>query len=118
MATKPDASVLEVVQTRDLRASLLALADRLAEDVDDKTSQTKQCPKCKGEVSFRPTGSQLASVVKELRAVLDQIESLPKVDGSQVDDLAAQRAARRAAEVPDAPAVGEQRGARGRRSRK
>lgn len=81
------------VAAGDLRASLEAIRDELA-----------------GELP-RAEGSQKASVAKELRAVLSQLDSLPVVEGSKLDDLAQRRAQRRGTKVPDSPTKGVKRGA-------
>lgn len=55
-------------------------------------------------------GTALASVAKQLRDTLREIEGLvPPEEVSAVDEIAARRSARRAADLPDATAVGDNR---------
>jgi uncharacterized protein YoaH (UPF0181 family) len=62
----------------DKRDALEAIRDRLAAEL------------------IRSKGQAAAAVAKELRATIDAIEALPGGEVSKVDDLAAQRAKRRA----------------------
>lgn len=68
-----------VIASGDHRRALEALRDKLAEELDSST------------------GRDAATIAKELRAVLDMLSKLPATaEVSQVDQLAARRAARRA----------------------
>lgn len=70
----------DVVASGDRRKSLEAIRDHLATNLVDAE------------------GREIASIAKELRAVMAEIYSLPGArEGSASDDLAAKRAARRAA---------------------
>jgi hypothetical protein len=71
--------LIKVVQSGDRRQSLEAIRDRLASELDEAE------------------GRDVAPIAKELRNVIDTIEALPGArEGSKSDDLAAQRAKRRA----------------------
>lgn len=71
--------VEQVVAEGDLRASLEALRDRLAQAVDV----------CEPR--------ELAGLAKQLGEVLKALASMPGVEKSELDDLASRRSARRAA---------------------
>lgn len=75
----------EVVAEGDLRASLEALRDTLAAEIEAGTA----CVKCGGSVS-----SPTASLAKQLADVLVGLEALPRREASAVDQLAKRRAAR------------------------
>jgi len=65
-----------VVAAGDIRASLEALRDRLAAEIEEAD------------------GKELAPLAKQLSDVLHRIESLPRKEASRVDDLARRRADR------------------------
>lgn len=72
-------SLPQVVATGDRKKSLEAIRDHLALNLADAE------------------GREIASIAKELRAVMAELYSLPgEREGSKSDDLAARRAARRA----------------------
>ncbi|GIH98102.1 hypothetical protein [Planobispora takensis] len=70
--------LLSAVRSGDRRASLEAIRDRLAAEL------------------VEADGKNAASIAKELRATLAELDALPGGEESKLDDLAARRAARRA----------------------
>lgn len=89
-------SLSEAVATGDLRTSLEAIRDHLADELE----QGCACVKCGGSVS-----SPTAAIAKQLADVIARIERLPTKEASAVDDLAAQRR-RRKSGARDASAQG------------
>lgn len=80
----------EVVAQGDRRRSLEALRDHLAAELEDS-----------------PATVAIAPMAKELRAVIEELDSLPLAkEASPVDDLAAKRQARRADAARHAQAEG------------
>lgn len=72
--------LLGAVRSGDRRASLEAIRDQLAATLAEADAQ------------------QVASLAKELRAVITELDSMPRTrEGSKSDELAAKRATRRAA---------------------
>lgn len=65
-----------VVAEGDIRASLEALRDKLAIEVD------------------AANGREVAPLAKQLADVLERLEALPRTEGSRVDELARRRAER------------------------
>ncbi len=90
------AAVAAVLARGELRASLEALRDRLAVELDDEGRHRPGCEcECGPDAA---DGRVLASLSKELREVLAAIDALPAAEGgSVVDELASARKARRAA---------------------
>lgn len=88
-------SLSEVVRTGDRRASLEAVRDRLAVEID----------------SGRAEGRDVATLAKVLAETMRELDSLPVAgEVSPVDDLAAARTARRAAaQEPKRAAGGDKR---------
>ena len=82
----------EAVATGDLRTSLVALRDYLANELEGSRCNTCQASRLR-------TGDQAALVLR-LTDVIDRIEQLPREDG-QVSDLDRIRA-RRSARTPEA----------------
>lgn len=82
-----DLSLTETVETGDVRASLEAIRNKLADELEAGA----MCKKCGGVLS-----SPTAQLSKELKAVIKEIDQLPKKEGSAVDDIAAQRRKRKA----------------------
>lgn len=85
--------IAHVVPSGDRRASLVAIRDRLAKETDDtlwmKHKQECECYCGMGD------GRLLVALVKELRSVIAEIETLPLgKEASKSDQLAARRAAR------------------------
>ncbi len=82
--------VWHAVRDGDLRASLVALRDRLAEQIDAAEGRCSECGSADGRV--------LATLTKELREVLRTIDELPAAEGASViDELANARKARQGA---------------------
>lgn len=93
-------TLAETVKGGDLRASLEAIRDHLATELETGAS----CKKCGGVLS-----SPTAPLAKQLAEVVRQIDRLPTKEASAVDDLAAKRAARRKTRAPVASPDGGQR---------
>jgi hypothetical protein len=75
------------------RESLEAIRDRLAEETDD-TLWAKHKRECNCQCGMAD-GRLLVALVKELRAVIAELETLPAAkESSTSDQLAARRAAR------------------------
>ena len=90
----------------EYRDALVALRDRLAEEVE-RVAEEGFCPHCKrGSSSIAPLSKQLADVLREL-------SSLKQPEGSIVDEIAKRRS-ERGAKVSDRPAVGDERSGAGR----
>jgi hypothetical protein len=86
-------TIAEVVPDGTRVESLIAIRDRLAFETDD-TLWTKHKEECSC-VCGMGDGRLLVSIVKELRAVLEELDALSVgVEASKSDDLAARRAAR------------------------
>lgn len=90
----------ETIAEGDLRASLEAIRDHLAHELE----QGADCKKCGGVLS-----SPTPALAKQLTAVIAQLDQLPTKEASDVDDLAAARRKRRA-NASQSPATGGQRG--------
>lgn len=90
-----DLKIATVVPTGDLRASLIAIRDRLAAETDDvKWAKHKRECNCQcGMADIRA----LVALTKRLEETLAAIEALPKVakEASAVDRVRAAAAARR-----------------------
>jgi hypothetical protein len=87
------AELAEVIAGGDLRASLIAIRDRLADEVADarRAVHKRECTCVCGIGDARV----VVAVVKELRVVLTAIDALPDAERkSKSDDLAARRARR------------------------
>lgn len=100
------ASLTETVAEGDLRASLEALRDRLALEIETDP----RCIKCGGSVS-----SPTAALAKQLRDVLVQLSAMAKPEGSKTDELKRKRAERQA-RVAKRSAGSKQRRAGGNRT--
>lgn len=89
-------TIAEVTPHGNRLDALIAIRDRLAAETDDTLwSRHKEECSC---VCGMGDGRLLVALVKELRAVLLEIDEMPEArQGSPSDDLAARRAARRAA---------------------
>lgn len=82
------ATVALVVPQGDRLASLVALRDRLAFETDD-TLWAKHKRECNCQCGMGD-GRLLVALVKELRAVIAEIDSLPEREGrSKLDDIVA-----------------------------
>lgn len=82
-------AVADTLAAGDLRASLTALRDVLAAQID---AGENRCPECSAA-----DGRVLATLTKELREVLRTIDELPQAEGaSRIDELANARKARQA----------------------
>ncbi len=100
--------VREVVSTGDRAKTLRALRDRLAEELDEERAAThrREC-EC---VCGMGDGRVIVAIIKELRAVVEEISGLPDAEeDSPLDRIAAgvadevgQRRTRRLA-VPEGP---------------
>jgi hypothetical protein len=80
--------VSRVVPQGDRRASLIALRDRLAEETNDVTwaKHKRECS-CACGIG---DGRVLVALVKELRAVIAELDSLPGKEGvTRLDQIAA-----------------------------
>jgi len=96
--------VAGVLAQGDMRASLVALRNRLAEQIDAAEGRCSECSAADGRV--------LATLTKELREVLRAIDELPQVEGaSRIDELANARKARQAGARRRDPAGAAQRSA-------
>lgn len=99
-ATPAPSTIADVVPKGDLRASLIAIRDRLAFETDDlKWSRHKRECNC---VCGMTDPRALVALTKRLEETLAAIEALPAVGGVSkldrlADDLAARRAQRRTA---------------------
>ena len=86
-------TIADVVPLGDRLDSLKAIRDRLAEETSD-TLWNKHKDECSC-VCGMGDGRMLVALVKELRAVITEIESMPVAkESSPSDQLAARRAAR------------------------
>lgn len=94
VTTEPIAAV---VPTGDQRAALIAIRDRLAAETDD-TRWAKHKRECRCTCGIGD-GRVLVAIVKELRSVITELETLP---GSGRESASDQLAARRAARVANA----------------
>lgn len=97
--SEDDADLLASMTSGDRGEALAAIRDVLARNLIVADVQTA------------------AATAKQLVATLDAIEATVPPEESEVDDLEARRAARRATDLPEASAVGDERRTRGSRSR-
>lgn len=85
--------IAEVVPVSDRRASLEAIRDRLAAETDDTLWQRHK-DECECYCGMGD-GRLLVAIVKELRAVIAELETLPSAkEESPSDQLAERRKAR------------------------
>lgn len=95
-----DNDLTGVIRSGDLRASLAALRDRLAAQIEAGENRCSECSASDGRV--------LATLTKELREVLRAIDELPAAEGaSVVDELANARKARQGASRRDSARTAE-----------
>ena len=80
-------ALVETVKSGDIRASLEAVRDHLANELENGA----RCVKCGGSVS-----SPTTPLSKLLADIVVTIDGLPVQEGSAVDDLAARRRDRKA----------------------
>jgi hypothetical protein len=82
-----------VISAGDVRASLVAIRDRLADEIDDiRWSKHKRECRCVCDMADLRA---LVAVAKELRAVIAAIDALPgSAEVSDLDQLADRRARR------------------------
>lgn len=73
-------SIGSVLSTGDRRASLIALRDRLAEEASDVT-WARHKAECRCSCGMGD-GRVLVALVKELRAVIAELDSLPEPEGA------------------------------------
>lgn len=99
------ADLVEAVTSEELRVSLEALRDHLANEMANGVA----CKACGGVVS-----SPTAPLAKQLRDVLTQLSQMAKPKGSVSDDLKAKRARRQAGVAKRAAGGVEQRAGGGR----
>jgi len=84
--TQAPETISSVVPQGDQLRSLIALRDRLAAETDDTTWQRHKA-ECHC-VCGMGDGRLLAALVKELRAVMAEIASMPEAEGrSKLDDI-------------------------------
>lgn len=87
------ASITAVVAKGDRRQSLIAMRNRLASEANDVT-WAKHKAECRCSCGMGD-GRVLVALVKELRAVIAELEALPApAEESTSDQLAARRQAR------------------------
>ena len=92
-APEAPSRIATVAPLGDRRASLEAIRDRLALETDD-TRWAKHKAECRCTCGMGD-GRVLVAEIKELRAVMAELETLPTgKEKSTSDDLAARRAAR------------------------
>ena len=84
----------ETVAAGDMRASLEAIRDHIASELEEGAA----CKACGGVLS-----SPTAPLAKQLAQIVQTIDRLPVKEGSAVDDLSARRRKRRAS--PPKPAA-------------
>ena len=92
----PSTTIASVVPKGDLRESLTAIRDRLAEETDD-TLWAKHKRECNCQCGMGD-GRLLVALTKRLSEVLAEIASLPEApsEASELDRLADELAPRRA----------------------
>lgn len=91
-------ALLDVVSEGDRRASLVAIRDRLADEMDDVTWQ-KHKAECRCLCGMGD-GRTLVNLAKELRTVIAEIDELPGgVERRSKSDELADRRARRLADA-------------------
>lgn len=95
---KAPATLTEVVKAGDYRASLEALRDKLAAEIEAGSGNT-------------------AALAKQLADVLHKLADMKPPEVSKVDDLAKRRAARRSAPVSKRATGGDVSGSGGDRAR-
>jgi hypothetical protein len=96
MRKRPEA-VAPVLAQGDMRASLAALRDRLAVEIDEAPAGCSECGRVDGRV--------IATLTKELTAVLARLDEMPMPEGaSRIDELASARKARQGGRKRSDPA--------------
>lgn len=92
--------IWRVIHDGDMRASLAALRDRLAAQIDAAEGRCSECGAADGRV--------LAVLTKELREVIRAIDELPAAEGASViDELANARKARQGTSRRDSPGAAQ-----------
>lgn len=91
-------SVARVVPAGDRRSALVAMRDRLARETDD-TLWMRHKAECRCTCGMGD-GRLLVALIKELRDVIRELESLPAAKGSSPSDELAERRKARIAVAP------------------